>query len=141
MNKIKTVCVYCGSSPGTNPRFIEAAAAFGKILGENGIRLVYGGGSLGLMGAVATAALDHVTHEARQNEHGEVREERGGRESADKPEERCADEKDDRRRLGRSGCAGSPVTMSDVMVFDSLEPDVAGRVFEYVQGQLHLLRV
>jgi uncharacterized protein (TIGR00730 family) len=59
MNKIKTVCVYCGSSPGTNPRFIEAAAAFGKILGENGIRLVYGGGSLGLMGAVATAALDH----------------------------------------------------------------------------------
>jgi uncharacterized protein (TIGR00730 family) len=59
MNKIKTVCVYCGSSPGTNPRFIEAAAAFGKILGESGIRLVYGGGSLGLMGAVATAALDH----------------------------------------------------------------------------------
>jgi uncharacterized protein (TIGR00730 family) len=59
MNKIKTVCVYCGSSPGTNPRFSEAAAAFGKILGENGIRLVYGGGSLGLMGAVATAALDH----------------------------------------------------------------------------------
>jgi len=59
MNKIKTVCVYCGSSPGTNPRFIEAAAAFGKLLGENGIRLVYGGGSLGLMGAVATAALDH----------------------------------------------------------------------------------
>src|SRR5215467_7478398 len=35
MNKIKTVCVYCGSSPGTNPRFIEAAAAFGKILAEN----------------------------------------------------------------------------------------------------------
>jgi uncharacterized protein (TIGR00730 family) len=59
MNQIKTVCVYCGSSPGTNPRFIEAAAAFGKILAENDIRLVYGGGSLGLMGAVATAALDH----------------------------------------------------------------------------------
>jgi uncharacterized protein (TIGR00730 family) len=59
MNKIKTVCVYCGSGPGTNPRFIEAAAAFGKILAENGIRLVYGGGSMGLMGAVANSVLDH----------------------------------------------------------------------------------
>jgi uncharacterized protein (TIGR00730 family) len=59
MNKIKTVCVYCGSGPGTNPRFIEAATAFGKILAENGIRLVYGGGSMGLMGAVANSVLDH----------------------------------------------------------------------------------
>ena len=59
MNKIRTVCVYCGSGPGTNPRFIEAATAFGKILAENGIRLVYGGGSMGLMGAVANSVLDH----------------------------------------------------------------------------------
>jgi len=59
MNTIKTVCVYCGSGPGTNPRFVEAAKAFGKILAENGIRLVYGGGSIGLMGAVATSVLDH----------------------------------------------------------------------------------
>jgi hypothetical protein len=59
MNKIKTVCVYCGSGPGTNPRFMEAATALGKALAENSIRLVYGGGSIGLMGAVATAALDH----------------------------------------------------------------------------------
>ena len=59
MNKIRTVCVYCGSGPGTNPRFIEAAIALGKIFAENGIRLVYGGGSLGLMGAVATSVLDH----------------------------------------------------------------------------------
>jgi len=59
MNKIKTVCVYCGSSAGTNPRFIEAASAFGKILAESGIRLVYGGGSNGLMGAVANGVLDH----------------------------------------------------------------------------------
>ena len=57
--KIRTVCVYCGSGPGTNPRFVEAAKAFGKSLAENGIRLVYGGGSIGLMGAVATSALDH----------------------------------------------------------------------------------
>ena len=59
MSNIKTVCVYCGSGPGTNPRFMEAAKAFGKALAENGIRLVYGGGSLGLMGAVATSVLDH----------------------------------------------------------------------------------
>jgi len=59
MNKIKTVCVYCGSGPGTNPRFVEAAKAFGRVLAENGIRLVYGGGSIGLMGAVATSVLDH----------------------------------------------------------------------------------
>jgi uncharacterized protein (TIGR00730 family) len=59
MNKIRTVCVYCGSGPGTNPRFVEAAIGLGKALAENGIRLVYGGGSIGLMGAVATAVLDH----------------------------------------------------------------------------------
>jgi uncharacterized protein (TIGR00730 family) len=58
-NKIRTVCVYCGSGPGTNPHFIEAAIAFGKVLAENGIRLVYGGGSIGLMGAVATSVLNH----------------------------------------------------------------------------------
>jgi len=59
MSKIKTVCVYCGSGPGTNPHFIESAKAFGKVLAENGIRLVYGGGSLGIMGAVASSVLDH----------------------------------------------------------------------------------
>src|SRR5476651_1454239 len=59
MSKIRTVCVYCGSGPGTNPRFIEAAAAFGKALAENGVGLIYGGGSLGLMGAVAKSTLDH----------------------------------------------------------------------------------
>ena len=59
MTTIKTVCVYCGSGPGTNPRFVEAAIAFGKTLAEDGIRLVYGGGSIGLMGAVAQSVLDH----------------------------------------------------------------------------------
>ena len=59
MSKIKTVCVYCGSGPGTDPRFVEAAIALGRVLAENGIRLVYGGGSIGLMGAVATSVLDH----------------------------------------------------------------------------------
>ena len=41
MNIIKTVCVYCGSGPGTNPHFIEGAKAFGKVLAENNVRLVY----------------------------------------------------------------------------------------------------
>src|SRR3982075_2454821 len=59
MNKIKTVCVYCGSGPGTNPRFVEAAIALGKILADNGVSLVYGGGSNGLMGAIAKSTLDH----------------------------------------------------------------------------------
>ncbi len=59
MSKIKTICVYCGSGPGSNHRFIEAAIALGKVLAENRIRLVYGGGSIGLMGALATSVLDH----------------------------------------------------------------------------------
>jgi len=59
MSKINAVCVYCGSSPGTDPAFVEAARSFGKILAENGVRLVYGGGSIGLMGAVATTVIEH----------------------------------------------------------------------------------
>jgi len=59
MNQIKTVCVYCGSGSGSNPRFVEAAIALGKIFAENHVRLVYGGGSVGLMGAVARSVLDH----------------------------------------------------------------------------------
>lgn len=59
MNEIKTVCVYCGSGPGNNPRFVEAAIALGKAFAENNVRLVYGGGSVGLMGAVAKSTLDH----------------------------------------------------------------------------------
>jgi len=59
MSKINALCVYCGSSPGTDPAFVEAAHSFGKILAENGVRLVYGGGSVGLMGALAKAVLEH----------------------------------------------------------------------------------
>jgi uncharacterized protein (TIGR00730 family) len=59
MSKINAICVYCGSSPGTEPAFVEAAHTFGKILAENGVRLIYGGGSVGLMGALAGAALEH----------------------------------------------------------------------------------
>jgi uncharacterized protein (TIGR00730 family) len=59
MNKINAICVYCGSSPGTEPAFLEAARTFGKILAESGVRLIYGGGSVGLMGALADAVLQH----------------------------------------------------------------------------------
>src|SRR5213083_3080387 len=57
--QIKTVCVYCGSGPGSSPSFVEAALALGKSFAENNIRLVYGGGSVGLMGAIAKSTLDH----------------------------------------------------------------------------------
>ena len=59
MSTIKSICVYCASGPGNNPAFMQAAAKFGRILAENGIRLVYGGGSVGLMGALAESVLDH----------------------------------------------------------------------------------
>jgi len=59
MNRINAVCVYCGSSAGTEPAFGEAAGQFGKILAESGVRLVYGGGSVGLMGILADAVVAH----------------------------------------------------------------------------------
>jgi uncharacterized protein (TIGR00730 family) len=59
MSTIKAVCVYCGSGPGNNPKFVEAARKFGRILAENRLRLVYGGGSIGLMGAIAESVIEH----------------------------------------------------------------------------------
>ena len=52
------VCVYCGSYSGNDPRFAAVARAFGAALARAGIGVVYGGGRVGLMGAVADAALD-----------------------------------------------------------------------------------
>ena len=57
MSTIRNICVYCGSGPGTDPSFVKAAHAFGTILAKNDIGLVYGGGSVGLMGAVAAATM------------------------------------------------------------------------------------
>jgi hypothetical protein len=59
MGRIRAICVYCGSGPGTNPHFAEAARTFGNILASNRIRLIYGGGSIGLMGAVASAVREY----------------------------------------------------------------------------------
>jgi uncharacterized protein (TIGR00730 family) len=50
-----SVCVYCGSRPGENPAFAQAAVAAGRWIGEHGGQLVYGGGRSGLMGTVAEA--------------------------------------------------------------------------------------
>lgn len=59
MSKIRSICVYCGSQPGENPIFMEAAAILGRIMVENDIRLVYGGGNSGIMGAVARSVIQH----------------------------------------------------------------------------------
>ena len=62
MGIINSICVYCASGPGTSPAFVAAACSFGRILAENRVRLVYGGGSVGLMGALAESVLDHGGH-------------------------------------------------------------------------------
>ena len=55
--KIKSICLFCGSSPGMDPAFKLAAAQLGATLAQNNIRLVYGGGHVGLMGVAADACL------------------------------------------------------------------------------------
>jgi len=55
--KLASVCVYCGSSFGQSPRYRDAAARLGTLLAEREITLIYGGGGVGLMGALAQAAL------------------------------------------------------------------------------------
>jgi len=59
MSGIKSICVYCAAGPGNNPAFVEAAKSLGCVLAQNDIRLIYGGGSEGLMGALADSVLDH----------------------------------------------------------------------------------
>jgi len=54
---MKSICVYCGSNAGSKPAYTERAIALGDHLAKEGIRLVYGGGNVGLMGTVANAVL------------------------------------------------------------------------------------
>ena len=56
-SSIRSLCVYCGSSPGRDPLFIQEARELGTMLASHGIRLVYGGGDKGLMGAIAESVL------------------------------------------------------------------------------------
>jgi uncharacterized protein (TIGR00730 family) len=57
MNTIRSVCVYCGSSPGRDGAYIEAGHQLGRSIARAGLRLVYGGGTKGIMGAVAQGTL------------------------------------------------------------------------------------
>lgn len=54
---MKSICVYCGSNSGARPVYVETAVQLGTRLAKEGLRLVYGGGNIGLMGAVADAVL------------------------------------------------------------------------------------
>ena len=54
---LRRVCVFCGSSEGARPEYAEAARSVGRLLAENALTVVYGGGSVGLMGVLADAAL------------------------------------------------------------------------------------
>jgi len=56
--KLQSICVFCGSSEGVRPEYRVAAEHVGRTLAGRGIRLIYGGGNIGLMGAVADAALE-----------------------------------------------------------------------------------
>jgi uncharacterized protein (TIGR00730 family) len=62
IGSIKNICVYCGSSPGADPVYVEAAKTFGARLAQYGVGLVYGGGGIGIMGAVARAVLSNGGH-------------------------------------------------------------------------------
>lgn len=57
MNTIRSVCVYCGSSPGRNEIYAKAGHLLGRSIARAGLRLIYGGGTKGIMGAVAEGAL------------------------------------------------------------------------------------
>lgn len=54
----RAICVFCGSSPGNDPRHVEAARELGRLIGEHGFALIFGGGNIGLMGETARAARD-----------------------------------------------------------------------------------
>lgn len=58
MHKLIGVCVFCGSSEGSDPAYLQAARALGRHIAEAHARLIYGGASIGLMGEVARSALD-----------------------------------------------------------------------------------
>lgn len=60
--RLRQVCVFCGSSRGTNPAHLAAAQNLGRELAQRGLALVYGGGNIGLMGALADAALSAGGH-------------------------------------------------------------------------------
>src|SRR5687768_7137681 len=59
MAQLRSICVYCGSNAGTDPKYREAAETLGKAMAAAEVRLVYGGGSVGLMGILARTVMAH----------------------------------------------------------------------------------
>ncbi|MCR4281888.1 MAG: TIGR00730 family Rossman fold protein [Bauldia sp.] len=59
MAELRSICVYCGANPGARPQYAEAASGLGRAMAAEDIRLVYGGGSIGLMGILARAVMDN----------------------------------------------------------------------------------
>jgi uncharacterized protein (TIGR00730 family) len=60
--QMNRICVFCGTNPGSRPEYGEAARELGRILAEQGIELVYGGASVGIMGELADSAYEHGGH-------------------------------------------------------------------------------
>jgi len=80
---MKSVCVFCGSRTGTRPEYTDAGRRVGELLARKGVRLIYGGASIGVMGALADAVLSHggtavgiIPHglKAREVAHGRLSE-------------------------------------------------------------------
>jgi uncharacterized protein (TIGR00730 family) len=61
-HKIKTVAVYCSHTFGLYPEFMQDAELIGELIAKNGLNMVFGGGNVGLMGTVASAALENGAH-------------------------------------------------------------------------------
>ena len=57
MRTMQSICVFCGSSPGSHPGYMQLAGAVGELLARRNLKVIYGGGRVGLMGALADAAL------------------------------------------------------------------------------------
>ncbi|MCK5575514.1 MAG: TIGR00730 family Rossman fold protein [Sphingomonadales bacterium] len=62
MKNVQSICVYCGSRTGDDPSYVSLANELGRIMAGNDIKLVYGGGSIGLMGVVADSVVDNGGH-------------------------------------------------------------------------------
>lgn len=58
-NSINSICIFCGSSTGNAPHYVQAAEALGTVMADRGKRLIYGGGKVGLMGSIADTVLKH----------------------------------------------------------------------------------
>lgn len=58
MRSLTSICVYCGSGVGTDPAYADSACTLGRAMAQAGVRLIYGGGSVGLMGTIARSVLE-----------------------------------------------------------------------------------